>query len=169
MPTLPGELQPWIDRQFTDDDGVPLAGGLVQYYITGTVTPKDTFADAELTVANSNPGVLDAAGRSVVYLAAGGYDNALTVFSRDTAMASTGGDDPCIVNLPPSADYPGGPLTIKNMGTIDLAVTPAGAETIDTVAGPYTVPASATPLFSTLVLMSNGSSGWYMQSRYDAT
>lgn len=74
MPTIPGELCPWIDRQFTDDDGNPLVGGLVYSYVTGTTTPKPTYADATLETENTNPLELDGTGRGTMFLEAGGYD-----------------------------------------------------------------------------------------------
>jgi len=204
MPTIPGELLPWIDRQFVDGDANPLDGGKVYAYTTGTVTPKDTFADALLTTPNANPVILDGTGRGTIFLESGGYDflvttaddvelytvsnveNVSTTFFGSlgttlatgaigqtsgytvlstvnfVSMSSTGGADPCIVNLPLATAYTGGPLTVKNLGTVVLAITPAGSDTIDTVAGPYTVPVAATPLFPSVLLASNGASGWYI-------
>lgn len=49
--------------QFLDDNGVPLDGGLLYFYDTGTTTPKATYSDSALTIANANPVVLDSAGR----------------------------------------------------------------------------------------------------------
>lgn len=49
--------------QFLDDNGVPLDGGLLYFYDTGTTTPKATYSDSGLTIANANPVVLDSAGR----------------------------------------------------------------------------------------------------------
>ena len=50
--------------QYLDDNGDPLPYGLLYFYEAGTSTPKDTFNDPEETVANTNPVVLDAAGRA---------------------------------------------------------------------------------------------------------
>lgn len=49
--------------QFTDDDGSLLAGGFVYFYTTETSSPKDTFADRELSIPNPNPIELDFAAR----------------------------------------------------------------------------------------------------------
>lgn len=49
--------------QYLDDNGVTLPGGLLYFYETGTTTPKATYSDSALTVANTNPVELDAAGR----------------------------------------------------------------------------------------------------------
>ena len=52
-----------IGKQFFDDSGLPLISGKLYFYETGTLTPKDTFADVNLTIANTNPVILSAAGR----------------------------------------------------------------------------------------------------------
>lgn len=49
--------------QFFDNNGVPLAGGLIYTYQAGTTTPLATYTTATGNVANSNPIVLDSAGR----------------------------------------------------------------------------------------------------------
>lgn len=48
-------------------EGIPLSGGLLYTYEAGTSTPADTFSDDSGT-ANSNPVILDTAGRATVYL-----------------------------------------------------------------------------------------------------
>jgi len=52
-----------IGRQYFDDNGDPLSGGLVHFYETGTTTEATTYSDEALTTANDNPVELDAAGR----------------------------------------------------------------------------------------------------------
>lgn len=54
--------------QFFDDDGAPLAGGLLYSYAAGTTTPKATYTTAAGDVENSNPVVLDAYGRAVIFI-----------------------------------------------------------------------------------------------------
>ena len=49
--------------QFFDNNGVPLAGGLLYTYQAGTTTPATTYTTSLGNVANSNPIVLDSAGR----------------------------------------------------------------------------------------------------------
>ncbi len=44
----------------------PLAGGSLTFYDAGTTTPKGTWSDSALTVANPNPVPLDSSGRSNV-------------------------------------------------------------------------------------------------------
>ena len=55
--------------QYLDSSGLPLAGGLMYYYDSGTTTLKNTYSDSAESIANTNPVVLDAAGRlpSVFY------------------------------------------------------------------------------------------------------
>ena len=52
-----------IGQQFFDNNGVPLAGGLIYTYQAGSSTPLVTYQDNAGTVANANPIVLDSAGR----------------------------------------------------------------------------------------------------------
>ena len=49
--------------QFFDNNGVPLSGGLIYTYLAGTSTPQATYTSASGTIQNSNPIVLDSAGR----------------------------------------------------------------------------------------------------------
>lgn len=52
---------------YNDANGVPLAGGKLNFFVSGTVnTPKNTFSDDILFTPNTNPIVLDAAGRAAV-------------------------------------------------------------------------------------------------------
>lgn len=52
-----------LDTQYFDDAGNPLVSGKIYFYETGTTTPKNTYADINYTIANSNPVILTAAGR----------------------------------------------------------------------------------------------------------
>ena len=49
--------------QFFDNNGIPLSGGLLYTYASGTSTPIATYTTATGNIANSNPIVLDASGR----------------------------------------------------------------------------------------------------------
>lgn len=49
--------------QFFDNDGVPLAGGLIYTYTAGTSTPAATYTTSSGLIQHSNPIILDAAGR----------------------------------------------------------------------------------------------------------
>lgn len=60
-------LLPPGKQQFSDANGVPLAGGSVFFYIPGTTTFKNTWQDASQVTLNTNPVILDAAGEAVIY------------------------------------------------------------------------------------------------------
>ncbi len=60
-------LLPPAQQQFCDSNGQPLAAGSVYFYEVGTTTPKATYQDSGLTVPNSNPVVLDSAGRATIW------------------------------------------------------------------------------------------------------
>lgn len=50
--------------QFFDSNGTPLAGGLLYVYTAGTTTPATTWTSNSGSAANTNPIVLNAAGRT---------------------------------------------------------------------------------------------------------
>jgi hypothetical protein len=50
---------------YLGDDGLPLAGGYLRFYDSGTTTPKDIYGDQALTINNGPEVELDATGRAV--------------------------------------------------------------------------------------------------------
>ena len=52
-----------VGQQYFDNNGVPLAGGLIYTYQVGSSTPLVTYQDNGGTIANSKPIVLDSSGR----------------------------------------------------------------------------------------------------------
>jgi hypothetical protein len=50
-------------QQFFDNNGVPLSGGLLYTYQAGSSTPLTTYTTYNGTIANTNPIILDSAGR----------------------------------------------------------------------------------------------------------
>ena len=58
---------PYAKIQFFTKNGKPLAGGKLYSYVAGTTTPKTTYQSAS-GAANTNPVILDAAGRADVWL-----------------------------------------------------------------------------------------------------
>lgn len=60
-------LPPDFNQQFCDEDGLPLSGGKLYTYISGTVTPQTSYSD-ESGTTNTNPITLDAAGRCDLWL-----------------------------------------------------------------------------------------------------
>ena len=93
MSLYPGVPLPNPNIQFFDNDGAPLALGSLTFYLAGTTTPADTSNDSDLAPGheNTNPVVLDAAGRSStpIYLSAVGYKivakdaDGVTLWTRD--------------------------------------------------------------------------------------
>jgi len=98
--------------QFFDANGAPLTGGLLYTYASGTSTPVTTYTSRAGTTNNTNPIVLDAAGRtpdeiwldggvlykfvlkSSTYVQIGSYDsipaiNDTTTFSNLITVAGT--------------------------------------------------------------------------------
>jgi microcystin-dependent protein len=71
-PAYPATLLPPGQQQFTDGNGKPYAGGSLTFYVPNTTTAKPTYKDAAQTVLNTNPVILDAAGRATIY-GAGAY------------------------------------------------------------------------------------------------
>jgi hypothetical protein len=59
-----------------DDNGAIVPGGKLTFYESGTIVKKDTYADANGDVVNSNPVILDIdTGRFFVFMANdGAYD-----------------------------------------------------------------------------------------------
>jgi hypothetical protein len=49
--------------QFFDNNGIPLSGGLLYTYASGTSSPLATYTTSVGNIANTNPIVLDSAGR----------------------------------------------------------------------------------------------------------
>jgi hypothetical protein len=53
-----------VGAQFFDNNGIPLAGGLIYTYAAGTNTPQATYTTSAGSIAHANPIVLDSAGRT---------------------------------------------------------------------------------------------------------
>ncbi len=54
---------PFVEPQYFDSNGNPLAGGKLYSYATGTTTPLATYSDKNLNVQNTNPIILGSDGR----------------------------------------------------------------------------------------------------------
>ena len=69
QPTLPGAVPfPNPEIQFLDAAGKPLAGGKLCTYAAGTSTPLATYTDSTAATPNTNPVVLNTAGRASVWV-----------------------------------------------------------------------------------------------------
>lgn len=206
MTLIPGGLLPWINRQFTDINGVPVAGGYLYSYEAGGSTPANTYADSDLQVTNTNPVQLDSSGRATVFLDAIGYRFTLTdangvqifdidgvsdlaqlylnvlatatvtaavtsgytVLPTDTWLTvnSTGGPNPCLINLGAAADQ-FTPVTIKVIGDtpVEVVALASAGETIEFQPS-YTLPAAANPNYPTILINSDGVSTWLIQASH---
>jgi hypothetical protein len=60
-------LLPNAEQQFIDENGVPYANGTVEFYVPGTLTFKNTYQDPNAVTQNTNPVILDAAGRAIIF------------------------------------------------------------------------------------------------------
>lgn len=76
---------------------------------------------------------------------------------------------PYVVQLPAATSRPLGttgnglPLVIKNISaSVSVRVTPAGSDTLESIAAYYTLPAAVSPLMPTVTLVSDGVSGWWI-------
>ena len=99
-------LSPYgIGQQFFDDNGVPLAGGLIYTYQAGSSTPLVTYTTNGGTIANANPIVLDAAGRvpQEIWLLTG-YSYKFVLQNADAVLIQTLDNIyPILQNAPASA------------------------------------------------------------------
>lgn len=65
--SLAATLLPPGEAVFLDNNGTPLAGGSVYTYVPGTTVNKSTWKDSGQTTFNTNPIILDSAGRAIIY------------------------------------------------------------------------------------------------------
>lgn len=90
-------------QQYFDNNGNPLAGGKVYFYEAGTTTPKDTYTTQAGTIANSNPVILDSAGRASIW-GTGSYKEVVktsadvTISTKDAVTLGSEINDGTITN-----------------------------------------------------------------------
>lgn len=60
-------ILPQGKTQFLDNNGNPLTSGTVGFYIPSTLTFKTTWQNSAESISNTNPVVLDAGGRAIIY------------------------------------------------------------------------------------------------------
>ena len=80
---------------------------------------------------------------------------------RLVTVASSGGPDPCVINLLPASEATQ-PITIKNTGTVAVAVTPSGSDALEGATEAYTLPGATDTTQPTIWLASDGVSAWYI-------
>ena len=79
---MPAILIPTGKQAFTTSAGIPLNGGKVYTYVSGTTTLKTTWADAAQTTPNANPVILSSRGEATIF-----WNGAYKVTLRDSADA----------------------------------------------------------------------------------
>ena len=134
--------------QFFTDSGTVLSGGLLYTYAAGTTLPTTTYQDSAGLVANSNPIVLDAAGRvsAEVWLTSGtAYKFVLKTFVGATVWTMDnllGINDATAVAW---AVITGKPTTLSGYGITDAITAATAAATYAPIVSPsLTGTASAT-------------------------
>ena len=90
---------------FTDNNGVPLAGGLIYTYQAGSSSPLATYTSNNGTTANANPIVLDANGRvsNEVWLLTGYSYKFIIQTATGTSLQTLDNIYPILQNAPSSA------------------------------------------------------------------
>jgi|TARA_R110000868_G_scaffold138590_1_gene352808 hypothetical protein len=89
--------------QFIDANGNPLSGGKLYTYVAGTTTPLATYTTSAGNIANTNPVILDSAGRASVWLGSGAYKFVLKdstdvlVYTTDNIVGTYGVMQPAVV------------------------------------------------------------------------
>jgi hypothetical protein len=84
---MAARLTPAYQTFNTANGSSPLAGGKIHFYVSGSVsTNKDTFSDDTLLTANTNPLVLDSAGRVQVDVWGDGAYKMVVADSTDTPI-----------------------------------------------------------------------------------
>jgi hypothetical protein len=120
-------LSPYgVGQQFFDDNGVPLAGGLIYTYQGGSSTPLVTYTTSSGTVANPNPIVLDASGRTPqqIWLLTG-YSYKFVLQNADAVLIQTLDNIyPILQNAPASAPaVPSGCILLWSGSTGSIPAT----------------------------------------------
>ena len=82
--------------KFSADNGagLPLVGGLLYTYASGTTTPKATYTSSTLGTPNTNPIALDARGEASVWLGTGAYTMVLKTPAGVTIWTQDAIEDP---------------------------------------------------------------------------
>lgn len=79
-----GTPAPFVKPQYFDANGNPCNGCQIFVYLSGTSTKTTTYSEATLSSANTNPIVLDSAGRAAIFLTPGTAVKFILAPSTDT-------------------------------------------------------------------------------------
>lgn len=102
-------IAPWLNVQFTDSSGKPLSGGRVRSCSAGSSCPGSeipTYTSSSGFTANTNPIVLDGAGRASIWLTPGASYRFVVTSSTGVIISGAGGDN--IMGSPTSSSGGGG-------------------------------------------------------------
>ena len=130
--------------QFCDANGAPLAAGRVYHYIVGTTTPKTTYSDINGTTPNTNPVILDSAGRAVIF-----GDGAYRQIVQDSAGNQIWDKDTQVVTL----------STLGALAKAGDTATGRMTWTVTTTASTGATAATITPIGNPSLLSFNPMSG----------
>lgn len=158
---------PFVKPQYFDSNGRPCAGCKLFSYIAGTATPQVTYLDPSGVFPNTNPVILDAAGRANIYLSANGYKLILqtaagsTIWTVDNVVVSA------IALLSSNNTWTGtntfnGAVTFNSSATFNSGITSSGPNILNgggTISGTWlgSPTFSGTPNFSGGFLATTGS------------
>lgn len=86
---MAARLTPAYQTFNTANGSSPLAGGKIHFYVSESVsTNKDTFSDSDLSIANTNPLILDSAGRVQVNVFGDGAYKMVVADSSDVVIST---------------------------------------------------------------------------------
>jgi hypothetical protein len=81
-------LMPYTKSQWLDNNGRPVSAGCLFSYLAGSSTPAATYTSSNGSVPNTNPVLLDSAGRADVWLSPIAYK--LVLYTQGGTNCSTG-------------------------------------------------------------------------------
>jgi hypothetical protein len=140
--------------QFFDSNGDPLSGGLLYTYAAGTTTPATTYTSSSGVTANTNPIVLNSAGRPPSQVWLNSTDNYkfvlanssnVTIWTMDNIAGNSSFVTTTIANLPSVSASAGSVVFVTNTGREGQFICRAGTAPSDPQQGIYVV--SNTPNF----------------------
>jgi hypothetical protein len=126
--TQSNALVPSAMTQFVDQNGKPLNSARVYFYVPGTTTPSPTWVDPYMTTLNSNPVVLDGAGRAVI------WGNGLYRQVLIDQFGNTVWDQLTYVSPPIGANATGTGLVVLQSAPAIISPTLSGVPTAPTAA-----------------------------------
>lgn len=97
----PVGLMPVPRTQFFSASGVPLAGGCVKTFVTGTSTPLATYTDSSGQFQAANPIILDSGGFASIWLSAATYR--IAAFSSGGVNCASGSQQWVVDGVTPTS------------------------------------------------------------------